>query len=73
MSFNIARLFLSSVMIGIVAATALLLAVILFDRQAAGNVFLTLHAGTQALVWLYFAIAFSPFGTLFLLWRMRDD
>ncbi|MEM7489394.1 MAG: hypothetical protein AAF390_09755 [Pseudomonadota bacterium] len=65
-------LMLDSVAIGVVAATLLLEAVLLFDPGGAGAGLRTLSPFVLGVIWFHLTMMIAPFGTLILLARESE-
>lgn len=63
------QLLLDSVIIGIVAATLLLVSVLVFDVSGTGRALAAVGTWPLAFIWLHLSIMATPFGTLAILAR----
>ncbi|MEM7644273.1 MAG: hypothetical protein AAF366_17365 [Pseudomonadota bacterium] len=63
------QLLLDSAMIGIVTATALLIAILVLDVSGTGQALARIDPWPRAVLWLHLTILATPFGTLALLAR----
>ncbi|GIT92210.1 hypothetical protein JANAI62_26680 [Jannaschia pagri] len=73
MTHKLAILFLDSLAIGIVVATSFLTCLLVFQPETSGVTLNGMGRVTFTLIWMYLSVSAAPFGTLYLLWRMRQS